>query len=461
MLDCEIGAITALNTGLTDLGGGAPVQVGVEGFAESAALATFDAQSDVPFVPSTTTASGASAVEQVARSLRLHTIGLYQQKQVTGGTNFDAAVSTALSAPSAQPTGPKWIVLRSDGKAPIAPATLSNLTASGVHLRSFAIGSGASCGAQGSLARLAAAGDSCVPVPDQSALSAKAIASQPAGIARVDVSVAGRSVNADVDPFGRWSAALTLPTGAYTATVTVTSPLGRTSSTTRSFTVATPARPAARLRPVLQVDTPAATYAALPTLVTGHALLRDPATRRPVVLNGARVTLQASVIVGRRARWVVVSHSHVTAGRYAMRWRPVRASALRVVLSPVAGVTGAVAAVPHPPLYACALRVRDLAPDPQHVGSHVPHDLLGPHRGPPGERPDDARPQHRQPATRRDTCHPRQPAPRVDRPRPGARPSGRASPARAGLSSARDRADGPRFPRASARGCGGRRAVGA
>jgi hypothetical protein len=360
VLDCEIGAVQALNRGLANLAGASTVQVGIEAFSGTAATASFDANGAVPFVPSTAlTDGGSSRVDAVARSVREHSIGLYQPKQLTGGTNFAAAVDTALSALAGQPAGPKWVVLLSDGTDTVSDATLTQLARSNVHLRSFAIGQDASCSKVRTLWKLAnATGDGCVPVPDQASLRASAIASQPQGIAHVDVAVAGRSVTADVDPFGGWSARLTLPAGSYTATVTATSPAGRVyAAAPRSFRVVASTSARRTVRPRLVVDTPAATYASLPARVTGRATYRDPGTRQTVLLNGVRVALQARTVVHGRTHWGTVATAKVARGRYALRWSVRRqARSLRVVLSPVAGVSGAVAAVPHPLVYGCSIR---------------------------------------------------------------------------------------------------------
>ena len=56
------------------------------------------------------------------------------------GTAFNNAVRAAIDTLAEAPEGPKWIMFLSDGQSPIDDALLDELAASGVQLRSFAVG---------------------------------------------------------------------------------------------------------------------------------------------------------------------------------------------------------------------------------------------------------------------------------------------------------------------------------
>lgn len=179
----------------------------------------------------------------MASSLRQGWLGEYDPRSVGTSTNFDAALATALSTLEHH-SGPRWIFFLSDGQATVSQASLDRVAASGVGVRTFALGAGAGaapCSAAAPLGRIAAAGeDGCVRVLDPSDLTASLVESQPEWLTSVTVDVAGRAVQADVDPIGGWSAVVPgLPTGSHTATVTAHLASGETWTTVVPFRVAT------------------------------------------------------------------------------------------------------------------------------------------------------------------------------------------------------------------------------
>jgi hypothetical protein len=177
VLDCEISGVLALNNSLPEAG----VQVGLVGLAGTAAAADLDPAGSASFVPPDFTGGDyRPRIETVARSVEKFRIGLYDPRDLEGGTNFDAAVQAALSTLASAPAGPKWIMFLSDGDAPVADAVLAQLRQSGVRLRSFGVGSGATCASSASLYKLASAtGESCEVVDNPASLAAALTGSQP------------------------------------------------------------------------------------------------------------------------------------------------------------------------------------------------------------------------------------------------------------------------------------------
>ena len=145
VLDCEIAGVTALNSSVAATPG---VQVGLVGLAELAAAADLDPAGSAEFIaPGFTGGDARPRIETVARSVVRHQIGLYDPRDLGGkGTNFDGAISVALSMLGRAPAGQKYIMFLSDGEAPVSDTTLAALTQSGVRLRSFGIGTRATCG---------------------------------------------------------------------------------------------------------------------------------------------------------------------------------------------------------------------------------------------------------------------------------------------------------------------------
>ncbi|WP_203669652.1 GDSL-type esterase/lipase family protein [Cellulomonas pakistanensis] len=248
VLDCEISAVVALNAGLRGVPGSAThLRVGLTAFGTSAAAAQMDKEDEsARFIPPGQTGEGKDVIPDlnvVASSLRQGLLGQYARKVVGESTNFDAALTTALSTLE-QHAGPRWIFFLSDGQASVSQATLNRVDASGVNVRTFAVGNdvgSAPCAANAPLGRIAAAGgDSCIRVVDPSDLTASVVDSQPQWLDSVMVDVDGRTAQADIDPVGGWSATVPgLPTGSHTAVVTATLSDGRTLTTAVPFRVAT------------------------------------------------------------------------------------------------------------------------------------------------------------------------------------------------------------------------------
>ena len=138
VLDCEIAGVIALNS---TLAAKPRVQAGLVAFANNAAAADLDPNGSATFLPPGYTGGDSRPrVETVARSVVGMAIGLYDPADLGDsgdGTAFNNAVRTALDTLAQAPDGPKWIMFLSDGQSPIDDALLDELTASGVHLRSF------------------------------------------------------------------------------------------------------------------------------------------------------------------------------------------------------------------------------------------------------------------------------------------------------------------------------------
>lgn len=362
ILDCEIGAVTALNRGFaalpTDVG---ELEVGLTAFADTAATASLAPGGGAFTVPSDSTGESRPRLELVADSLLRRHIGKYTSTDLGGGTNFDAAVSTALTALSTVPDGQKWIMLLSDGQATVPPRTLAALTASGVHLRSFAVGSASDCGVSSSLTRLASAtGEQCLAASVPAKLTSQVVTAQPAAISSVSLTIGTVTAAADVDPIGNWSARVPVAAGTRTATVHLTATSGLAASATRRFTVApasitTPNSPDSTPSPTvsLQVARPAPTLGNLAAGVT----VRVTATKRGVTspTNGLQVRLQAQ----RRGQrtWTTVATRSVRGTTASLRWKPnSRVARLRVALPAQRGLPGAVASVPRPVVSNCVVK---------------------------------------------------------------------------------------------------------
>lgn len=231
VLDCEISAVVALNAGLRATAG-APesIRVGLTAFGSSAASAQMKPDEPMAlFVNPGLTGDGVDVIPNanvVASSLRPGYVGEYAEHFVGTNTSFDAALGAALTALDSHP-GPRWIFLLSDGDSTVTRATLDRVTASGAHVRTFAVGTGTGsdpCAAGRPLGQIATAGgDGCVQVLDPAGLTASVAGTQPAWIRSVTVEVDGRTVEAEIDPIGGWTATVPdLPIGSHTAVVTAT-----------------------------------------------------------------------------------------------------------------------------------------------------------------------------------------------------------------------------------------------
>lgn len=255
VLDCEISAVVALNASLRAVPGSVDhLRVGLTAFGTTAAAAqmTRTDRSALFVAPGQTGELDEEDTEAtdvvpnlnvVASSLRQGLLGEYRSHAVGGNTNFTAALTTALDTLEGHP-GPRWIFFLSDGQASVPPATLARVAASGVGVRTFAVGTGAGsspCAATSPLGQIAAAsGEACVQVHDPAALTTSVVGSQPAWLTSVTVSVGGRSVEADIDPIGGWTATVPgLGTGGHTGVVTATLADGSTLTQAVPFRVAT------------------------------------------------------------------------------------------------------------------------------------------------------------------------------------------------------------------------------
>lgn len=253
VLDCQISAVVALNADLRGVPGSAEhIRVGLTAFGTAAAVAQMVPDADIDaaldnatFIAPGTVGTGTDVIPNVnvvASSLRVGFLGEYAPQTVVAGTNFDAAVRAALD--TLEPySGPRWVFFLSDGQATVSQSTLDRVAASGIGVRTFAVGSGAGtapCSASSALAKIAAAGsDACVHVLDPSSLTSSLVASQPGWLRSVEVEVGGRTVLADIDPIGGWSVVVPgLDVGSHRATITATLTDGRTVTRIRGFRVA-------------------------------------------------------------------------------------------------------------------------------------------------------------------------------------------------------------------------------
>jgi hypothetical protein len=368
VLDCEIGGVVALNTSLATTAG---VQAGVVAFADQAAAADLDPTGSATFLPPADTGGDAlPRVETVARSVIRGQIQQYRPKPLGGsgaGTAFNSAIQVALATLGAAPAGPKWVMFLSDGKAAIDDALLQQLASSGIKLRTFGIGAGASCSPMGSLYKMASAtGEGCTVVQDPGALAAGLTGSQPDAINGVTVSIKDVSLAAETNAVGGWRATFNLGAGTYTAAARAALASGGTVTARRTFTVAegVGGPPAGTVSPgagslratVVKVDRPAATRTAAPGAVTGRIGVPDggrlSSTKK---LSGAKVLLQARAAAG--DDWLTVDRDKADrAGRFALTWRPKpRLVLLRVVLPPRKKFAGSAAAVPAAPISGCTV----------------------------------------------------------------------------------------------------------
>lgn len=365
VLDCEIAGVLALNKSLPAAG----VQVGLVGLAGTAAAADLDPAGSAAFVPPAFTGGDSRPrIESVARSVTMFRIGLYDPRDLDGGTNFDAAIQVALSTLASAPAGPKWIMFLSDGDAPVADAVLEQLRQSEVRLRSFGVGSGATCERSLSLYKLAAAtGESCEVVRNPASLAVALTGSQPEAVNGVTVTINDVSVAADLDALGGWSADFTLGAGTYTATARGILASGATVSTQRTFTVAPSASgpppgsvsvgPGSRAT-AIKMNKPGPTRKPLPATVTGRVGRFTSQFETTKELEGARLVLEAQRGVG--APWQAVDRDKADrSGRFVLKWRVKKSmTMLRVVLRPHRGYAGSIAAVPAPAISRCRVAKR-------------------------------------------------------------------------------------------------------
>lgn len=370
VLDCEIAGVQALNRSLASTPG---AQAGVVAFSNTAAAADLDPVGSASFVPPAYTGGDpAPRLDTVVGSVQRNRIGLYDEKDLGGsgsGTAFTNAISTALDTLATAPAGPKWIMFLSDGQAGIDDAVLSRLASSGVKLRSFGIGSEATCSSINSLYKMAVAtGETCTLVPRPADLATQLAGSQPDAVSGVTVSIGSTAVKASVDAVGGWKASFTLGAGSYTATARATLASGRVQSTQRTFSVAAgdgaagepapetvTAGPGALDATVVRVAQPAPTRKVLPAKVSGRVGRPVDGLTTTPALSGSRVLLQARTAAG--TEWTTVASGKADrAGRFALRWKPrSRWQSLRVALEPPAGFGASTSTVGQPAISACTV----------------------------------------------------------------------------------------------------------
>ena len=365
VLDCEIAGVIALNS---TLAAKPRVQAGLVAFANEAAAADLDPNGSATFLPPGYTGGDARPrIETVARSVVGMAIGLYEPTDLGDsgdGTAFNNAVRTALDTLAQAPDGPKWIMFLSDGQSPIDDALLDELTTSGVHLRSFAVGADASCIAYASLSKMArATGEGCVVVGNPAELAAGLTESQPDAVNAVTVSIKDVSVAADLDSIGGWSAPFILGPGTYAVTAVAVFASGRATSAQTTFRVSSaPGGPPpgvviqgsdTLLATVVKVRRPSPTREVLPPRVTGRVGLSTPGLTVTPRLAGTRVLLQARADLG--DRWTTVDRDKVDRdGRVALAWTPKRKfTQLRVLLVAGKKYAASAAAVPAASISAC------------------------------------------------------------------------------------------------------------
>lgn len=374
VLDCEISGVTALNRSLASTTG---LQTGLVAFANQAAAADLDPAGSATFLPPGYTGGDARArIDTVVSSVQRDRIGLYDVKELGGsgsGTAFNSGVSTALATLATAPRGPKWIIFLSDGLAGIDDSLLASLSGSGARLRSFAVGSEASCARSGSLFKMAAAtGEACLVVGEPAGLALGLTGSQPDAVSGVTVAIDDVAVAATMDAVGGWRASFVLGAGTYTARVRATLASGVVESAQRTFTVSAPPSPAvpapaagsvtpgrdALQATAVEVARPRPSRSALPSRVTGRVGRPVGGLTTARELVGSRVVLEARDAEG--ALWSPVGAARVDdEGRFVLRWKPKAAlRLLRVSLEPGAGFAGSASAVPEAQISACKIAHR-------------------------------------------------------------------------------------------------------
>jgi hypothetical protein len=367
VLDCEIGAVKTLNTQLAGASG--RLVTGLEAFTNTAQVASLQTQAEGPLTfasPGYTGGLAETRLNTVADGVRLSHIKEFIDTDLVGhGTDFKAAIDTAAAALATAPAGPKFIMFLSDGGK--HNATAPDLTKlQGIQLRSFDLG-GSTCSAL--MISIATNGD-CQAVPDASTLSAQLTGSQPPSIQSVTVTINGKSLAANVNTVGGWSASFVLGQGSYGATVTAGFSSGASATATRTITVG--AAPAGTVAPPpgsvapgagtllaskVRVNRPSSSRHRLPAHVTG-AVGRFASTLIPThALNGATVALQGRSRVG--GTWVTVAKAKVAKGDYSLTWKPKSTvHDLQVKLVSFGGFSSSTAPVPVSAISACKLHTR-------------------------------------------------------------------------------------------------------
>ncbi len=243
--DCEVAGLLALNHDISKIPDSATnIRAGALAFAGDAGSAQMSATPGETFVAPGRQDGAAPNVDVVARSMVVQHVGEYSPFDLPDGTDYDTAIRVAMDTMSGQ-TGTKWLFFMSDGQptTEVSSTTMTQLSASGIKVRTFAIGQGlgsGACDTGEALRALAdATGESCTVVLDPSKLAANLTNSQPSTVKSVTVSGLGGDIPASIDTLGNWSAtARGLIAGSYTATATAEFTDGTSQSTSVSFTVA-------------------------------------------------------------------------------------------------------------------------------------------------------------------------------------------------------------------------------
>jgi lysophospholipase L1-like esterase len=246
-LDCEISGVIALNASIRNR---TNVRVALVPFGSSASAANLNGTpggAEEVFVrPSDDRDNDRSAtadVVQAAASMRQGQITLFSSRTVGTGTDFDRAVTEMLRVKGLGPFGRTVAFFLSDGESSVTSSTLSSLTSSGAEVRTYAIGSGTGCQANGPLDRIAkATGQSCTTVANPAALQGVLGSGSPDELDRIEVTVENSGTKtATVDALGNWDVEFT-GVGAGVRRITATAFLknGTTVSDSVSVTFGQP-----------------------------------------------------------------------------------------------------------------------------------------------------------------------------------------------------------------------------
>ncbi|MDF2628892.1 MAG: hypothetical protein K0R39_2723 [Symbiobacteriaceae bacterium] len=195
-LDCEVAGVMALNGSLA---GSPGAEAGVIIFGSNAAIADVSPaggqQDFLSPLGADGNANGQADINDVAGSLRPNGIaGLFTAKNVGGGTNFDAALTSIRTAFATKPGENNIAFMLSDGQANLnlAPGgPLALVAAAGIKVNTYSVGGDSTgCDPTDNLRRIAdATGGTCTEVTDPSDLSSVLI--NPATISKVEVSLNG------------------------------------------------------------------------------------------------------------------------------------------------------------------------------------------------------------------------------------------------------------------------------
>ena len=365
ILDCEIAGVLSLNRSLAST---QALQVGLVAFANQGAAADLDPVGTATFVPPAYTGGDARPrIDTVTASVVRDQIRLYDPKTLGGsgsGDAFNSAIRVALSTLGTAPAGPKWIMFLSDGQAAIDDGLLTQLSQSGVRLRSFGIGADATCASFSSLYKMASAtGERCVLTPNPASLAAGITGAEPDAVNGVTVSIGDVSVAAALDAVSGWRASFTLGAGTHTATATAMLASGAIVRAQRTFDVASApgGPPPGTVAPLpgslkataVKVSRPKPSRDVLPPRVTGRVESLGSRLATTPELMSSQVLLQAREEAG--DPWTTVARDRVnSAGEFALKWAPkVRLRLLRVSLLPHQGFAGSADAVPQAQISAC------------------------------------------------------------------------------------------------------------